>query len=157
MLRLFLLLVTTILRVLRAAGRSRSELVLENIALRQQVGVLKQKRPLPRLDNVDRTFWVAMRLVWRSWAERLVIVEPATVVKWHRELFDHVVVRGESHAVRLARAYIGYFHEDRTHLGLGKDTPSRRPVTLPPSPTAKVVPTPRLGGLHHRYERREAA
>ncbi len=74
-----------------------------------------------------------------------------------RELFDHVVVRGESHAVRLAWAYIDYFHEDRTHLGLGKDTPSRRPVTLPPSPAAKVVPIPRLGGLHHRYEWREAA
>jgi len=74
-----------------------------------------------------------------------------------RELFDHVVVRGESHAVRLAWAYIDYFHEDRTHLGLGKDTPSRRPVTLSPSPTAKVVPMPRLGGLHHRYEWREAA
>ena len=41
-----------------------------------------------------------------------------------RELFDHVVVFNERHAVRLARAYIGYFHEDRTHLGLGKDTPS---------------------------------
>ena len=74
-----------------------------------------------------------------------------------RELFDHVVVLNESHAVRLARSYIDYFHEDRTHLGLGKDTPSRRPVTLPPSPTANVVPVPRLGGLHHRYEWREAA
>jgi hypothetical protein len=71
MLRLFLLLVTTILRVLRAAGGSRSELVLENIALRQQVRVLKQKRPRPRLDDVDRAFWVAMRVAWRGWAERL--------------------------------------------------------------------------------------
>ncbi len=69
MLRLFFLLVTTILRVLRAAGRSRSELVLENIALRQQVGVLKQKRPRPRLDDVDRAFWVAMRVAWRGSGE----------------------------------------------------------------------------------------
>ena len=81
MLKLFLLLVTTILRVLRASGRSRSELVLENIALRPQVGVLKQKRPRPRLDDACRAFWVAMRVAWRGWARRLVIVEPATVVK----------------------------------------------------------------------------
>ncbi|MGB5173340.1 MAG: integrase [Thermoanaerobaculia bacterium] len=74
-----------------------------------------------------------------------------------RELFDHVVVFSERHAVRLARAHIGYSHQDRTHLGLGKDTPSRRPVTLLPSPTAKVVAMPRVGGLHHRYEWREAA
>ena len=73
-----------------------------------------------------------------------------------RELFDHVVVFSQLHAVRLARSYIAYFHEDRTHLGLDKDTPSGRPVPPRPSPTAKVVAIPRVGGLHHRYEWREA-
>jgi hypothetical protein len=349
--RLFVTLLTFVVRALRAALRSRSDLVLENVALRQQVGALKQKRSRPQLDAADRTFWVAMRRAWSGWAERLVIVKPETVVKWHREcfrrywselsrhkrgpgrprvdreirelirrmalendwgaprihgeleklgftvseatvsrymprrpaktdvlqrwlaflrnhkegiaamdfftvptaslrilycwfvihherrrilhfnatfnpsaawviqqlrealpfdtaprhlifdrdsifssavvgfvksmgtkpcrtsyrspwqnpvaerwiggcrreLFDHVVVFSERHAVRLARVYIAYFHEDRTHLGLRKDTPSRRPVTLPPSPTAKVVAMPRVGGLHHRYEWREAA
>jgi hypothetical protein len=325
--------------------------MLENIALRQQVGVLNQKRPRPRPDDACRAFWVAMRVAWRGWAERLVIVEPATVVKWHRErfrsywtelsrptrgpgrpridaelrdlisrmalengwgaprihgeleklgftvseatisrympqrpahpdvvrrwiaflrnhsdsiaamdfftvptaslrvlycwfvihhnrrrilhfnatfnpsaawviqqlreafpfdtaprhlifdrdsifsrdvvafvksmatkpcptsyrspwqnpvaerwiggcrreLFDHVVVFNELHAVQLARAYIGYFHEDRTHLGLDKNTPCGRPVTPRPSSTTRVVAIPRVGGLHHRYEWREAA
>jgi hypothetical protein len=56
MLRLLLLLVTVVLRVLRVAGRSRSELMLENIALRHQVGVLKQKRSRPRLDDACRAF-----------------------------------------------------------------------------------------------------
>ena len=42
-------------------------------------------------------------------------------------------------------------------MGLGKDTPDGRPVTPRPSPTAKVVALPRVGGLHHRYEWREAA
>jgi len=74
-----------------------------------------------------------------------------------RELFDHVIVFNERHAVRLARAYLGYFHDDRTHLGLDKDTPSRRAMTPAPSPTAKVVAMPRVGGLHNRYEWREAA
>ena len=345
MLRLFLLLVTVAFRVLRVALRSRSDLLLENIALRQQVGVLKQKHPRPRLDDAGRAFWVAMRMAWRGWSTRLVIVQPGTVVKWHRErfrrywtklsrpnrgpgrpsvdreirelirrtalendwgaprihgelqkldftlseatvsrymprrpadpdvlkrwltflrnhkediaamdfftvptaslrilycwfaihhqrrrvlhfnatfnpsaswviqqlreafpyepvakylifseavaecirslgmepcrtayrspwqnpvaerwiggcrheLFDHVIVFNERHAVRLARSYIAYFQHDRTHLGLGKDTPSQRPVTPRPSPSAKVVALPRVGGLHHRYEWREAA
>ena len=74
-----------------------------------------------------------------------------------RELFDHVIVFGEKHAVRLARRYISYFHEDRTHLGLDKDTPNRRTVTPRPSATANVVALPRVGGLHHRYGWREAA
>ncbi len=46
---------------------------------------------------------------------------------------------------------------DRTHLGLGKDTPTGRPVTPRPSPMAEVVALPRVGGLHPRYEWRDAA
>ena len=57
----------------------------------------------------------------------------------------------------IARAYISYYHEDRCHLGLDKDTPNSRPVTPRPSPTEKVVALPRVGGLHHRYEWRDAA
>ena len=87
MLRLFLLLLTAVVRVLRVALRSRSDLLLENIALRQQVGVLKQKQPRPQLHEADRAFWVAMRMAWRGWATRLVLVEPDTVVRWHRERF----------------------------------------------------------------------
>ncbi len=351
MLRLFFLLLTLIVRAIRMALRSRSAVVLENIALRQQVGVLTKKRPRPPLDDADRAFWVALRCGWRSWAQLLVIVEPDTVVKWHRELFrrywarlsrrrpgpgrprvdreirelirrmalendwgaprihgeleklgftiseatvsrylprrpakadvvlrwlaflrnhkegiaamdfftvptaslrvlycwfaihherrqilhfnatfspsadwviqqlreafpfdtapthlifdrdsifskalvafvrsmgtkpcrtayrspwqnpvaerwiggcrrelfDHVVVLNDRHAVRLARAYVGYFHEDRTHLGLAKDTPFERAVTPRPSAAATVDALPRVGGLHHRYAWREAA
>ena len=74
-----------------------------------------------------------------------------------RELFDHVIVLNDKHAVRLARAYVGYFHEDRTHLGLAKDTPFKRAMTPQPSAAATVVALPRVGGLHHRYTWREAA
>ena len=87
MLRLFFLLITLVVKALQVAFRSRSSLVLENIALRQQVGVLTKRRPRPPLDNADRAFWVAMRRAWRNWAQLLLIVEPDTVVKWHRELF----------------------------------------------------------------------
>ena len=84
-----------------------------------------------------------------------------TAERWigncRREMLEHVVVLSERHLVRLMRLYISYYHEDRCHLGLDKDTPNSRPVTPRPSPTAKVVALPRVGGLHHRYEWRDAA
>ena len=68
------------------------------------------------------------------------------------------MVLNERHLVRLLRDFVeGYYHPDRTHLGLGKDAPVRRAVEHQPSPGAKVVALPRVGGLHHRYVWREAA
>ncbi len=61
--------------------------MIENLALRQQVTVLKKKRARPVLDDVDRAFWVALRASWPGWARRLVIVNPDTVAKWHRDRF----------------------------------------------------------------------
>jgi len=69
-----------------------------------------------------------------------------------RECLDHVVVLSERHLRRVLAAYIAYYHESRTHLGLEKDTPNRRSVQ-PPS-AGGIVTIPEVGGLHHRYERR---
>jgi len=330
--------------------RTREELMIENLALRQQVTALKQQRPRPLLDDLDRAFWVALRASWPAWASRLVIVSPDTVAKWNRdrfkrhwakisqhkqapgrpridleirrlirtmardgwgaprihgelmklgfviaeitvsrymprgptdsdqlkrwiaflrnhkdaiaamdfftvptvslrllyvlfiiehgqrrvvhfnvtfhptsawvmqqlresfpydtasrylifdrdaifnpavvnvvrsmgmkprrtayrspwqngvaerwigscrrELLEHVVVFNRDHLVRLIRCYVSYYHEDRCHVGLAKDTPHQRSITRRPSSTAKVVALPRVGGFHHRYEWREAA
>ncbi len=350
MVRLLFFIIALGVRAIRAMGRSRGDLVTENLALRQQIAALKRERPRPPLDDTDRAFWVALRAAWPRWANHLVIVQADTVAKWHherfrrhwarisqqqgrpgrprvdieirrlikqmaldgwgaprihgellklgflvseatvsrymprrpvepdqlkrwiaflrnhkdaiaamdfftvptaslrllyaffvidhgrrhilhfnatyhptaawviqqlreafpydtapkylildrdsifsadvmrfikamgttprrisyrspwqnpvaerwigncrRELLEHVVVLGHRHLVRLARSYIHYCHEDRYHLGLAKDAPNARPVTPPPSSTAKVVALPRVGGLQRRYEWREAA
>jgi putative transposase len=73
------------------------------------------------------------------------------------ELLDHVIVVDEAHLLRLLREYVRYHHDDRTHLGLAKETPMRRAVERRPSANAKVVALPRIGGLHHRYVWWEAA
>ena len=52
---------------------------------------------------------------------------------------------------RLLKEYVRYYHEDRTHLGLGKDTPGGRVAASAPSSGHNVISLPRLGGLHHRY------
>ena len=61
MYRLLIFLVTLCVHALRAIFRTRGELLIENLALRQQVATLKKERPRPVLDDVDRAFWVALR------------------------------------------------------------------------------------------------
>ena len=73
------------------------------------------------------------------------------------ELLDHVIVLGESHLRGLLEEFIGYYHEDRTHLGIGKDTPHGRPADTRSAQSATVVSLPRVGGLHRRYAWRRAA
>ncbi len=47
-----------ILLLFRALFRDRSQLALENLALRQQLAILRHQAPRPRLRRVDRAFWV---------------------------------------------------------------------------------------------------
>lgn len=68
-----------------------------------------------------------------------------------RDLLDHVIPLNERHLKRLLRDYVDYYHDDRTHLGLGKETPGGR-ATLIRTPAAQVTSASRLGGLHHRYD-----
>ena len=68
-----------------------------------------------------------------------------------RDLPDHVIVLNERHLKRLISEYVRYYHEDRTHLGLAKDTPAGRPTTIRSAVESKIRSFPRLGGLHHRY------
>jgi len=74
-----------------------------------------------------------------------------------REILDHVIALNEQHLRRLVRDYVSYYHDDRIHDSLEKDTPNRRPVESKGSPSATVISSARLGGLHHRYSWREAA
>jgi putative transposase len=67
-----------------------------------------------------------------------------------RELLDHVIALNERHLKRLLSEYVSYHHEDRTHLGLCKETPGRR---IRSAATGPVICHARLGGLHHRYDR----
>jgi len=67
--------------------RRRGSLVLENLVLRQQLAVLKQRHPRPHLRVIDKLFWVAIRRFWPNWKLSLIIVTPETVLRWHRAGF----------------------------------------------------------------------
>jgi putative transposase len=71
-----------------------------------------------------------------------------------RECLDHVVVLNETHLRRLLRNYLAYYHRVRTHLSLEKDSPDPRLVEHPDQ--GRIVETPMVRGLHHRYTRQAA-
>jgi len=73
-----------LLALLRVLLLSRTRLALENLALRQQLIVLRRGRPRPSLRNGDRLFWLALRRVWPDWRSSLLVVQPETVIRWHR-------------------------------------------------------------------------
>ena len=68
-----------------------------------------------------------------------------------RECLDHVIVVNTEGLHRVLTDYIAYYLRSRTHLALDKDTPITRPVSKPS--TGRIVTTPEVGGLHHRYDR----
>jgi len=70
---------------LRSALSSRRDLLFEYFALRHQLGVLG--RSDRRFRSADRLLWVCLRRWWPRWRAALVLVQPATVDRWHREGF----------------------------------------------------------------------
>ncbi len=70
-----------------SALKSRRDLALENVALRHQLMVLQRQPGRPRLKDRDRLVWMCLRRLWHGWHRALVIVQPATIVKWHRKGF----------------------------------------------------------------------
>ena len=90
----------------------------------------------------------APRSPWqRAYVERVI----GTI---RRECLDHVIVFNEASLYRHVRSFVAYYHESRTHLSLGKDSPETRAVQ--PPELGRIVAIPQVGGLHHRYERRAA-
>jgi putative transposase len=93
------------LTCLSAFFRSRYNLGLEILALRQQLGILKRKSSRPRLRTQDRIFWILLRRLWPAWSNVLVIVKPEAVVAWHRAGF-RLFWRLRSRPKRLGRPQV---------------------------------------------------
>jgi hypothetical protein len=91
LLRFAMLLVHCVL----AFFRSRKEQTIIERALRQKLATYAQGRPRPMLTALDRAFSVALHELWPRWREVLVIVKPATVIRWHRKGF-HLYWRARS-------------------------------------------------------------
>jgi len=73
--------------LLHRSFHSRRDLLLENLALRQQLVAFQRRNPKPRLREIDRLFWVIARRLWSKWKQALMYVTPETVARWHRAGF----------------------------------------------------------------------
>ncbi len=73
-----------LLTTLATLLHSRSDLILEDLALRQQLAVLQARLPRHRMRAGDRLFWMVLRRLWPKWRQVLVLVKPETVLRWHR-------------------------------------------------------------------------
>jgi putative transposase len=67
--------------------RSKSELILENALLRQQLIIYQRETKRPKLTWRDRALIVFLTSKLRRWKEAIIIVKPDTVLRWHRDLF----------------------------------------------------------------------
>src|SRR5215831_4356121 len=75
------------LATLTDLGRSKSDLLAENALLRQQLIVLKRQVKRPTFTRTDRILLVLLARLVRTWKQALIIVQPDTLLRWHRELF----------------------------------------------------------------------
>ena len=102
-----MLILTTLLGVLGTIFRSHAALQLEIVALRHQIGVLQRAHKRPKLTRTDRLLWVVLSRVWSDWRCALAVVQPDTVMAWHRKgfrLFWTWKVRRGHRAALLSRA-----------------------------------------------------
>src|SRR5437870_7726146 len=103
-----LIYLKTLLPTLSSILRSRAALQLENLALRHQIGVLQRSaRRRPKLTSRDRLLWMCLSRLWSDWRSALAIVQPETVLAWHRagfRLLDRKSTRLNSSHVAISYA-----------------------------------------------------
>jgi len=106
------------LQTLADLGRSKSELVAENTLLRQQLIILKRQVKRPACPKTDRLLLVLLARLVRTWKQALFIVQPDTLLRWHRELFRLYWKRKSkttSHTPRVAAETVALIREMATN------------------------------------------
>ena len=93
-------LLEVLFRLIRACFRTRTELALENLALRQQLQVLNRRHPKPRMTLPNRFFWVILRQLWAGWKHAPIIVEPQAVDQLQQARFVASQLRCRGRALR---------------------------------------------------------
>src|SRR5262245_56981197 len=68
-----------------AAVQPKALLIADNLCLRQQLVVLQRRKPRPRLEDMDRRFWILACRWFSGWQTSLLVVKPETVLRWHRQ------------------------------------------------------------------------
>lgn len=77
----------SLLLLLRRSIKTRTQLILENIFLHKQLEIYQRNNPKLKISGTDRMFFSFMKGILFNWKERLFIVKPNTLIKWHRTAF----------------------------------------------------------------------
>jgi len=88
-----------VVALVRSLVHDRVELAAENLALRQQLAVLREKAERPALRQRDRILWAILSRIWSNLRSALLIVQPETDIRWHRQGFK-IFWRWKSRAKR---------------------------------------------------------
>src|SRR6266487_4476696 len=106
------------LSALTDLGRSKSELIAENVLLRQQLIVLRREMKRPPFTRTDRILLVLLARLVRTWQQALLLVQPDTLLRWHREFFRLYWKRKSktsSHTPKVAAETIALIREMATN------------------------------------------
>jgi transposase InsO family protein len=106
------------LATLTDLGRSKSKLIAENALLRQQLIILRRQVKRPACTKTDRLLLVLLARIVRTWKQTLLIVQPETLLRWHRELFRLYWKRKSktaSHTPKVAAETIALIREMATN------------------------------------------
>ena len=117
--------VISVLSAVRSVARSRVDLLLEIAALCEQLEIYLRQVKRPKLRRGDRLFWIWIRRHWPRWREALVIVKPATVMRWHRAGYRKYWrwrSRGKPGRPRIPQRHIAFIRRiSRDHPEWGED------------------------------------
>jgi putative transposase len=103
-----------LLGTLADLARGKSELVAENALLRQQLIILRRQSKRPVCTKRDRSLLVLLARATRSWRQALLIVQPETLLRWHRQgfrLFWKHKSKATSHKPKVAAETIALIKE----------------------------------------------
>ncbi len=87
MTKILIKIFSILLLVIKNLSINKQDLILENLALRQQLANYKQKIIKSEINDNDRVFWIALKQIWGNWADSLIIVKPETVIHWQKQRF----------------------------------------------------------------------
>src|SRR5712664_2587328 len=126
-------MLTALVVLLRSIGLiccGHQEVALENLALRQQLAALRRTVKRAALRERDRLFWILLAKGWREWRTALIVVQPDTVVRWHRQWLRRQWTR----------------HSTRTRLGRPSTDPAIRTLVGTMAAANRLWGAPRIHG-----------
>jgi hypothetical protein len=159
-----------LLALLRLFFFSRAALIAENLFLRRQLALFKERKVKPRrITTVARFAMIALARCF-DWRDALVIVKPETFIKWHRafcerlvgtirrECLDYLIPCNERHLRRVLSEFVVHYNRGRPHSSLGPGIPEPPQDSVPASGHRHKLPDGYrirsksvVGGLHHEY------